>query len=148
MSLSGWEALADVQRGHNTRCGRVSLAELRTWNSKIVWLGGSRRRPTVVSELPCRTGKPRRAWTWKDKIVWPGVLSPASVGRSGLAESDGLDRRAKFRGLEGLTVNRQRGWVGPASRRMEKESCLSRRLSPTSDWFRNHRVGRVSLVEQ
>ncbi len=48
----------------SNRCvGRVSLAKLRTWKSKIVWLGGSRRRPTVVSEPPCRTGKPCRAWT-------------------------------------------------------------------------------------
>ncbi len=31
--------------------------------SEIVWLGGSRRRLTVVSETPCRTGKPCRAWT-------------------------------------------------------------------------------------
>ncbi len=45
----------------------------------------------------------------------------------------GLDRKAKFRGSEGLAVNRQRGWVGLVGRRMEKESCLSRRLSPTSD---------------
>ncbi len=47
----------------NRRVGRVNLAELRTWKSEIVWLGGSRRRLTVVSELPCRTGKPCRAWT-------------------------------------------------------------------------------------
>ncbi len=63
------------------------------------------------------------------------VLSPASVGRSGLAESDGLDRRAKFRGLEGLAVNRQRGLGRPCQPQDGKESCLSRRLSPTSDWF-------------
>ncbi len=48
----------------------------------------------------CRVGRVSLAehGTLKDKIVWPGLLSPASVGRSGLAESDGLDRRAEFRG--------------------------------------------------
>ncbi len=61
MSLSGWEALADVQRGHNTRCvGRVSLAEREDLKGKIVWLGGSRRRPTMASAIAV-SGKPRRA---------------------------------------------------------------------------------------
>ncbi len=48
---------------NNCRAGRVSFAEHGTLKGKIVWLGGSRRRLTVVSELPCRTGKPCRAWT-------------------------------------------------------------------------------------
>ncbi len=77
---------------------------------------------------------------------WSGCL--ADIPLAGSPSRMGLDRKAKFRGSEGLAVNRQRGWVGLAGRRMEKESCLSRRLSPTSDWFQNRRVGRVSLVEQ
>ncbi len=117
--------------------------------SKIVWLGGSRQRPTVVSESPWRTGKPRRAWTWKDKIVWPGVLSPASVGRSGLVESDGFRQKGKVRWSEGLAVNRQRGWVGLASRRMEKESLSVREaLADVRLWFQNRSVGRVILALQ
>ncbi len=48
----------------------------------------------------CRVGRVSLAehGTLKDKIVWPGALAGVRRWRSGLAESDGLDRRAKFRG--------------------------------------------------
>ncbi len=54
-----------------------------------------------------------------------------------------------FRRSEGLAVNRQRGWVGLAGRRMEKESLSVREaLADVRLWFQNRRVGWVSLVEQ
>ncbi len=58
--LSGWEALADIGFG-NHLVGLVSLAERGTWKVRLSGCGGSRRRPTVVSRSPCRTGKPRCA---------------------------------------------------------------------------------------
>ncbi len=60
----------------------------------------------MVSESPCRTGKPGRATGLKGKVVWPGVLSPAPNGRFRLAVWTGKDR---------------------------KVSSVARRLSPTSD---------------
>ncbi len=70
-------------------------------------------------------------------------------GDRGSPSRTGLDRRVKFRGSEGLTVNRQRGWVGLAGRRMEKESLSVREaLADVQLWFQNRRVGWVSLVEQ
>ncbi len=45
----------------NRQCGWVGLAVPAGWKRKFVCPGGSRRRPTMVSESPCRTGKPRRA---------------------------------------------------------------------------------------
>ncbi len=70
-------------------------------------------------------------------------------GDRGSPSGIGLDRKAKFKGSEGLAVNRQRGWVGLAGRRMEKESLsVPEALADVRLWFQNCRVGRVSLVEQ
>ncbi len=73
---------------------------------KFVCPGGSRRRPTVISELPCRTGKPRRATGLKGKVVWPGGSRRRPTG-----DHDSLC------------------WTG----KDRKISCVAERLSPTSD---------------
>ncbi len=41
---------------NNCRAGRVSFAEHGTLKGKIVWLGGSRRRPTVASAIAVSDG--------------------------------------------------------------------------------------------
>ncbi len=89
-----------------------------------------------------------RLWFQKRRVGWVSLVERGlekirlsgrecsrrrPAGDRGSQSRMGLDRNAKFRGSEDLAVNRQRGWVGLAGRRMEKESCLSRRLSPTSD---------------
>ncbi len=96
MSLSGWEALADV-----------------------------RQETKALVELE------------KLKIVWPGVLSPASVGRSGLSQSDRFRQNGKVKWLEGLAVNWQRGWVGLAGRRMEKVSLSGWEALASVQWELN-----------
>ncbi len=60
----------------------------------------------MVSELPCRTGKPRRATGLKGKVVWPGGSRRHPTG-----DQDSLC------------------WTG----KDRKASCVARRLSPTSD---------------
>ncbi len=41
---------------NNCRAGRVSFAEHGTLKGKIVWLGASRRRPTVASAIAVSDG--------------------------------------------------------------------------------------------
>ncbi len=41
---------------NNCRAGRVSFAEHGTLKGKIVWLGGSRRCPTVASAIAVSDG--------------------------------------------------------------------------------------------
>ncbi len=46
-----------------------------TRKGKVVWPGGSRRRPTGGRCSLCRTGKDgkvSRPWGGKGKVVWPG----------------------------------------------------------------------------
>ncbi len=43
----------------------------------------------------CWTGKRRQRGTRKGKVVWPGVLSPATDGRSRLTVSDRWRRKGK-----------------------------------------------------
>ncbi len=63
-------------------------------------------------------------------------------GDRGSPSRTGLDRRVKVRWSEGLAVNRQRGWVGLAGRRIEKESLSFREaLADVRLWFQNRRVG-------
>ncbi len=57
MSLSGWEALADVRLWlQQLPCRTGKPAEHGTLKGKIVWLGGSRRRPTVASAIAVSDG--------------------------------------------------------------------------------------------
>ncbi len=60
----------------------------------------------LVTESPCRTGKPGRAVGLKGKVVWPG-----SSRRRPTGDQDSLC------------------WTG----KDRKASCVARRLSPTSD---------------
>ncbi len=55
--------------------GRVSLVAQQVRKGKVVWPGGSRRRPTGCRCSLCRTGKDgkvSRPWGGKGKVVWPG----------------------------------------------------------------------------
>ncbi len=60
----------------------------------------------MVSESPCRTGKPRRATGLKGKVVWPGGSRRRPTGDQDSLCWTGKDRKASF---------------------------VARRLSPTSD---------------
>ncbi len=52
------------------------------------------------------------------------MLSPASVGRSELAESDGFRQKGKVRGVEGLPVNLA-AWLGRPCRPQDGKGKLS-----------------------
>ncbi len=56
------------------RVRRVSLVEQQVRKGKVVWPGGSHRRPTGGRGSLCRTGKDgkvSRLWGGKVKVVWP-----------------------------------------------------------------------------
>ncbi len=59
------EALADAQRGHNTRCvGRVNVASVGLEKVRIAWPGSSRRRPMGDQDSLRRTGEDGKVKFW------------------------------------------------------------------------------------
>ncbi len=69
------EALADAQRGHNTRCvGRVSVASVGLEKARLSGRECSRRRPTGDQDSLCRTGEDGKV------KFWSGMLSRHPTG--------------------------------------------------------------------
>ncbi len=82
------EALADAQRGHNTRCvGRVSVASVGLEKARLSGRECSRRRPTGDQDSLCRTGEDGKV------KFWSGCLTDIPTG----------GRARLFDGLASLT---------------------------------------------
>ncbi len=60
----------------------------------------------MVSESPCRTGKPRRATGLKGKVVWPGSSHRRPTGDQDSLCWTGKDRKVKLGSREALAVTR------------------------------------------
>ncbi len=82
------KTVADALREPNThRVERVSLANRRMKTVRSGWEALADARQEHNTRCVGRVSIAKRG-TSKGKVVWPGVLSPASVGRSRLAVSD------------------------------------------------------------
>ncbi len=112
MSLSGWEALADVW-----------------WEIKALGVGR-----VILAE----------SGTWKGKIVWSWVLSPASVGRSGLTKSDRFRQKGKGRRIKKVSLS---GWEALADVWWELNTRCVRRVSLTEqEAWKGRLSGREHLA--
>ncbi len=75
------EALADAQRGHNTRCvGRVSVASVRLEKARLSGRECSHRRPTGDQDSLCRTGEDGKVKFWSGCLA---DIPLAGVGGKG-----------------------------------------------------------------
>ncbi|KAF4106181.1 hypothetical protein G5714_013843 [Onychostoma macrolepis] len=74
VSLSGWEALADARREHNTHCvGRVSVASVGLEKVRLSGRECAHRRPAGDQGSRCRTGKDRKDSQYLSvSPVWSG----------------------------------------------------------------------------